>query len=482
MLAEVRSLTTPPLFSSILQHYDFAELYLYPTLSDHGLIGLAHMLKLSLPLPISGFFRVNLETAMMQLCPQGGEAIEALRGLIEGWEQQDAGYFWRQLRDPKVVETIEKVYTELFSATDYESALRLLGISVLWFTGETRNALARDQPATRALYCTLFKRGKQRGVLVHRKDLQVSREDQWYFPIAYDEIYAYQTQKDEVHRELVSTLSQLVSLTKAHIPKASPLKAEQVLLSAQRLVNSEKAAGLVPVLHGLYGRQCHVCNKLTWEVVQLDCQVHYSCHGHLERGERECHLCEKREEEVSLVPSMDYLQTVSQVPPLTLSQPPDLNTIIIDIAPAFTDFVCKVCLRRGETLPKACSCLCKACWIRYLSTYCVLPTTVKCLLCEKDANSKVMAKTLSISLETCVNCKSLCPESSLSSTNCRKMCKLCILCSSQPSKPLDANNRCAYCPKQCCDEQLGREAFCSLPCGHDVHNRCLRSGKCPICR
>lgn len=481
MLSEVRSLTTPPLFSSVLLHYDFIELYLYPSLSDWGLIGLAHMLKLSLPLPISEFFRVNLETAMMQLCPQGGEAIEALRGLIQGWEQQDAGYFLHQIRDPKVVATIEKAYTELFSATDYESALRLLGISVLWFTGEKRKALVRDQPATRALYCTLYKRGKQRGLLVHRKDLQVSKEDQWYFPIAYDEIYAYQTQKDEVHRELVSTLSQLVSLTKARISKASPLTAEHVLISAQRLVSSQKAVGLVPVVRGLFGRQCHVCNKLTREVVLLTCQVHSSCPGHLERGNRECHLCEK-DEEVSLAPSLDSLQIVAPVPPLAaLPQPPDLNTIIIDIAPALSGPICKVCLRRGETIPKACPCLCKACWKRYLTTYCILPTHVKCLLCEENPDSRVIARTLSIKLENCANCKSLCLASSLLPTNCRKMCKLCMLCNSQPRIQLDANNRCAYCPKQCCEEQCSAEALCSLPCGHDVHSRCLRSGKCPFC-
>ena len=482
MLSEVRSLTTPPLFSSILLHYDFTELYLYPTLSDKGLIGLAHMLKLSLPLPISEFFRVNLETAMMQLCPGGGEALEALRGLIQGWEQQGTGYFWQQIRDPKVVETIEKAYTELFSATNYESALRLLGISVLWFTGETPEALVRDQPATRALYCTLYRRGKQRGVLVHRKDLQVSKEDQWYFPIAYDEIYAYQTQKDEVHRELVSTLSQLVSLTKAHIAKASLLKAEQVLLSAQCLVNSRKAAGLVPVVQGLFGRQCHVCNGLTREVVPLTCQVHYSCPGHLKREGRECHLCERREE-VPLVLSVDSLHTVSEIPPLAvLSQPPDLNTNIIGNGPAFTDSVCQVCLRRGETIPKACPCLCKACWMRYLATYCVLPTPVKCLLCEKNADSRAIAKALSMNLDICAKCKRLCVAASLLPINCRKMCKLCILCNSQPRIPLDSSNRCAYCPKQCCEEQRSGEAFCSLPCGHDVHSRCLRSGKCPICR
>lgn len=472
MLAEVISLTSQPLFSPVLFQYGFTQLYIYSDVSPFGFIGLSHMLKLSLPLPISQFFRVNLETALMQLCPQGGKDIEALREIVQGWELQEVGHFWQEMREPGVVRTIDRAYTALFQAAgrDSEEVLRLLGVAVLWFPGETRKAPERQQPATRALYCPLYTKGQQSGVLVHRKDLHVNRQDQWYFPIAYDEVYVYQTQKEAVYCQLVSLLSQLAAKTAAHIPKAAPLKAESVLKAANRLIAAKKAdLDLSSRVEGLYGRLCHVCNRLS-AVVPLACAVHFSCPQHLGKGSRDCHLCVRTQREEEDPPSV----------PLTPSPQPTLHNIIIDLVPASTDPICEVCRRRGEIPLCLCPCLCTACWQAYLATYCVMPRTVKCLLCGKDAVSREVAKIVSIQLENCVKCGNSCPLASLTSTNCRKNCRLCLLCSSEATMSLDQWNRCEYCPKQCCEKPFSG-ALLSLPCGHDVHSRCLRAGKCPFC-
>lgn len=466
MLAEEISLTCQPLFSPVLAQYGFTQLFLYSDISSYGCIGLSHMLKLSLSLPISQFFRVNLETALMQLCPQGSKEIEALRELVQDWEVQESGCFWQQIRDYRVVKTIDRAYTTLLQAGDSEETLRLLGVSVLWFSGE---AVERQQSASRALYCPVYSQGPNMGVLIHRKDLQASRQDQWFFPIAYDSVYVYQTQKEAVYCHLVALFSQLAANTAAHIHKAAPLKAESALKAATRLVAAQKAAAdLVPRVQGLYGRLCHVCNRLS-NVVELTCKVHFSCPKHLARDCRDCHLCGLKP-----VPSF----APPPLPPSSL--PAELPNIIIDLVPASTVPVCQVCLRRGELQVQPCSCLCKACWKAYMATYCLLPPLVKCLRCGKDASSREVAKEVKIQVGNCAKCGNLCTLSSLIATNCRKNCQLCLLCSPEVPILLDEWSRCPHCPKQCCDKPFSGTLL-ALPCGHDIHNRCLNAGQCPFC-
>lgn len=483
MFVESISLTSQPLFSHLLHTSGFSSLYIYTNLSSYGLIGLSHLLKLSLNLPISQYYRHRFSQQIQESAYLGEKRdIERILSLLVRFDREESEYIAEDMRDESLIGVVDRVYQSLFSSgtseeSAYERVLKHLEIEVLWYGEGGETEPNRGQVSTRAVYCPLYKRRSLMGVLIHERDEEAEESEQWCFPIAYEKMYTREEDEQRVWGEMIRQLEMMVRSTNARLNKTSVLKYERALKCANTLITARKAPeSLHDTVKSLYGPiLCDVCNRKTHKGEALTCGLHYSCSSHIVQGRKDCHICVQGRE----IEEDEGLIMLREGREVNYAQDGQLSEIEVSLQESSALPQCNICERNPPI--SLCACACLECWSAYLSTYVILPPVLSCLLCRKQVQIRdIELHVEGVVLRECLECKKSCVEGNLVSAGCRKGCKYCWLCVEQVV--IDANRSCARCKLICAQCNRNRDsALLSLPCGHDVHSTCLRHNKCPLC-